>query len=60
MKKLVERVREDGFILFPLDKGDYACASEWIFDKLENLTRLPLAEDIAISNAEMRSENVSD
>jgi len=27
MKKLIERVREDGFILYPVDKSDYARAS---------------------------------
>src|SRR5262249_26922990 len=44
MKKLIERVRADGFILYPVDKSDYARASQWIFDRLENHTSLPLAD----------------
>jgi hypothetical protein len=59
MKKLIERVREDGFILYPVDKSNYASASQWIFDKLENHTKLPLADTAAIQNAEERSERVS-
>jgi hypothetical protein len=58
MKKLIERVREDGFILYPVDKSNYASARQWIFDKLENHTKLPLADATAIRNAEERSENV--
>jgi len=58
MKKLIERVREDGFILYPLDKSDYARASQWIFDRLENHTRVPLADAAAIRYAEQRSEHV--
>jgi hypothetical protein len=59
MKKLIERVRDDGFILYPLDKGDYARADQWISTSLENHTRLPLADAAAIRNAEQRSESVS-
>jgi len=58
MKKLMERLREDDFILYPLDKSDYAHASFWIFDKLENHVRQPLADTTAIRNAEERSERV--
>jgi hypothetical protein len=41
MEKLVERVRKEGFVLFPLDSSDYARAKEWIFDKYETLSKLP-------------------
>jgi hypothetical protein len=33
-------------------------ASQWVFDKLENHTKLPLADVAAILNAEERSKNV--
>jgi hypothetical protein len=59
MKKLIERVRVDGFILYPVDKSDYARASLWVFDRLENHAKLPLADATAIRNAEARSENVA-
>src|SRR6478672_1852762 len=36
MKKLIERVREDGFILYPVDKSNYARASQWIFASSRN------------------------
>jgi hypothetical protein len=58
MNRLVKRVRADGFILYPMDKSDYARAKEWIFDRLDNLAKRPLADDAAISNAEERSEHV--
>jgi hypothetical protein len=58
MKKIVERVRQDGFILYPIDKSDYARARQWGFDKLEKHTNLPLADDDAIHSAEQRSEDV--
>jgi hypothetical protein len=41
VEKLVERVRKEGFVLFPLDSSDYARAKEWIFDKYETLSKLP-------------------
>jgi hypothetical protein len=58
MRKIVERVRREGFILYPIDKSDYALARLWGFDKLENHTNLPLVEDDAIRNAERRTEDV--
>jgi DNA-binding MarR family transcriptional regulator len=58
MKKLIERVKEDGFVLYTVDKGDYARAREWILDKREKLKKLPLADDTAIKNADERSEDV--
>jgi hypothetical protein len=51
MRKLIERVREDGLILYPVNKSDYARASQWVFDKLENHTRLPLADAAVTSMA---------
>jgi hypothetical protein len=59
MKNLMERARKDDFILYPLDKSDYARAGDWIFDRLENLKKLPLADESAIRRAEERSEAVT-
>jgi hypothetical protein len=58
MKRLIDWVRRDGFILYPVDKGDYADANQWIFDELANHRKLPLADETALRTAEQRSEAV--
>jgi hypothetical protein len=58
MKKLIDRVRRDGFTLYPIDKSDYGQANQWMFDDLANYKKLPLADDAAVSNAEQRSKTV--
>jgi hypothetical protein len=55
LKKLVERLKADGFIFYPLDKGNFT-ASEWFFEKLDKLRELPQADDKAIRKAEDRSD----
>lgn len=59
MKKLMDRARKDDFILYPLDKSDYASANDWIFERLENLKKLPLADEAVIGRAGERSDAVS-
>jgi hypothetical protein len=59
MRKIVDRVRQDGFLLYPIDKSDYARAGQWAFDGLQRHLNLPVADELAIDRAEKRSENVS-
>jgi hypothetical protein len=45
MKKLMERLREDDFLFYILSiKAITRTPVFWIFDKLENYVRLPLAD----------------
>ena len=60
MEKLVGRVRKEGFVLFPLDSSDYACAKEWIFDKYETLSKLQPADDAVLKKAQKRGADLSD
>jgi hypothetical protein len=57
LRRLVDRLKADGFILCPLDKTDLG-ANEWVFDKRDKLRALPLADDVAIRNAEDRADDV--
>jgi hypothetical protein len=62
LKKLVERLKADGFVLYPLDQSCDFSANEWIFDKHDKLhdklRKLPLADDAAIRNADDRTDDV--
>jgi len=58
MKKVIEGVRGAGFLLHPVDTGDYARADLWAFDTVENQTKLPLVDAAVIRHAEERSRDI--
>jgi hypothetical protein len=56
IEKLVEHLKPQGFFLYPFDRSNPAAAREWIFEKLNRVSQLPLADEVAINRAQQRAK----
>lgn len=54
MKRLVDRLRKEGFVFFPVDGSDYGSAQEWIFQPVKSFKDYPLADEQVFLRAESR------
>ena len=52
---LHEELRDDGFLLYPLDEDDFSKAKLWVVDWMSRLETRPIADYKALERAERRA-----